>query len=208
MTMRTIFLTAALAAAGSLLVQTPLAAAQPGQAPRARGTTPPPAPGADTPRPRTTVTPDGPPQPAPTLGPPRRTGQPINVRVDVTITDQRGSAAPVKKTVSVVVADSMGGRIRSSAESTGGFNMPLNVDAEPQILADGKIRLMLNLQYDLPSGGAGSEAPTGVGAIRRTQLQENLPLILESGKSMVVAQSADPIGDRQVTVEVKSTILR
>ena len=111
--------------------------------------------------------------------------------------------------MTVVVADSFSGRIRSSAESTSGINMPLNVDAEPQLLADDKIRLMLNLQYDLPSGGA-DETPTNanVGPIRRTQLQENLPLILESGKSMVAAQSADPIGDRQVTVEVKATVLR
>jgi hypothetical protein len=33
-------------------------------------------------------------------------------------------------------------------------------------------------------------------------------LILESGKPMVAAQSADPIGDRQVTVEVRATVLR
>jgi hypothetical protein len=33
-------------------------------------------------------------------------------------------------------------------------------------------------------------------------------MILENGKSMIVAQSADPIGERQVTVEVKATVLR
>ena len=132
----------------------------------------------------------------------------MNVKVEVTVTDQRGTGAPLKKSITVVVADSMGGRIRSSAESTGGFNIPLNVDAEPQILADGKVRLMLNLQYDLPSGGPASDTQSAVGSIRRTQLQENLPLVLENGKSMVVAQSADPIGDRQVTVEVKATVLR
>jgi hypothetical protein len=33
-------------------------------------------------------------------------------------------------------------------------------------------------------------------------------LILESGKSLVVSQAADPVSDRQVTVEVKATILR
>jgi hypothetical protein len=134
----------------------------------------------------------------------------VNVKVEVTVTDQRGAGTPLKKTITVVVADSMGGRIRSSAESTGGFNMPLNVDAEPQILADGKIRLMLNLQYDLPTASGADERAlaTSVGALRRTQLQENLPLILENGKSMIVAQSADPIGDRQVTVEVKATIMK
>jgi hypothetical protein len=133
------------------------------------------------------------------------------VKIEVTVTDQRGTAsAPLKKTVSIVVADAMGGRIRSSAESTGGFSMPLNVDAEPELLTDGKIRLLLNLQYDLPTATGGEERslPTSVGSLRRTQLQESLALILENGKSMAVAQSADPIGDRQVTVEVKATILR
>lgn len=205
MIVRILTLTALLvaAAAGPAAAQTPNAP-QPGPSPRTRGGTPPPAPAPETARPRVAGAPEAPP-PAPA----RRTGQPINIRVDVTITDQRNSAAPVRKTVTVVVADNFSGRIRSSAESTSGINMPLNVDAEPQLLADGKIRLMLNLQYDLPSGGDG-ETPTNanVGPIRRTQLQENLPLILESGKSMVVAQSADPIGDRQVTVEVKATILK
>jgi hypothetical protein len=208
MTTRTLILTAALAAVTSVpaLAQTAPAAAQAGQRVRSA------APAAETPRPRVAGTPDAS-APAPSTAvaaPRRREGQPVNVKVDVTVTDQRGGAAPLKKTITIVVADSMGGRIRSTAESTSGFNMPLNVDAEPQILADGKIRLMLNLQYDLPNGGAASEAPTGVGVgvIRRTQLQENLPLVLENGKSMVVAQSADPIGDRQVTVEVKATVLR
>jgi hypothetical protein len=33
-------------------------------------------------------------------------------------------------------------------------------------------------------------------------------VILENGKSVSVAQSADPVGDRQVTIDVKATILR
>jgi hypothetical protein len=185
----------------AVLLVTSSAGATPAQTPAA-------PPSAPAPRTPPSVAPAGPAPAAPAPARPRREGQAVNVKVDVTITDQRGSATPLKKTISIVVADSMGGRIRSSAESTGGFNMPLHVDAEPQILADGKIRLMLNLQYDLPSGAPGTEAPTGVGAIRRTQLQENLPLVLENGKSMIVAQSADPIGDRQVTVEVKATILK
>ncbi len=35
-----------------------------------------------------------------------------------------------------------------------------------------------------------------------------MTVILESGKPMLVSQSADPIGDRQVTVEVTATILK
>ena len=38
--------------------------------------------------------------------------------------------------------------------------------------------------------------------------RESLALILDSGKPMLVTQSADPVGDRQVMVEVKATILK
>jgi cytosine/uracil/thiamine/allantoin permease len=62
--------------------------------------------------------------------------------------------------------------------------------------------------YSALLGAVGGILVADYFVIRRTQLQENLPLILENGKSMIVAQSADPIGDRQVTVEVKATVLR
>jgi hypothetical protein len=48
----------------------------------------------------------------------------------------------------------------------------------------------------------------GAGALRTTEIHENLGMILDSGKPLVVAQSADPVGDRQVTIEVKATALR
>jgi hypothetical protein len=37
-------------------------------------------------------------------------------------------------------------------------------------------------------------------------VRENLSLVLDEGKPLVVAQSADPVGDRKVTVEVVATI--
>jgi hypothetical protein len=42
----------------------------------------------------------------------------------------------------------------------------------------------------------------------KTVMHDSVSLILESAKPMIAAQSADPIGDRQVTVEVKATVLR
>src|SRR5947208_11711825 len=54
------------------------------------------------------------PAPPPPPPPPRR-GQPINVKVEVIITDQRGSAAPTKKTVSIIVGDQQNGMIRSES---------------------------------------------------------------------------------------------
>src|SRR3989442_8596011 len=90
----------------------------------------------------------------PTPPAPRREGQPINVKVELVITDQRGAAAPVKKNVSVIVADEKEGSIRSQSRMPpglmGGAGVLLNVDAAPTILNDGKIRLNLRIVYDLP----------------------------------------------------------
>jgi len=152
--------------------------------------------------------------PVPPPAPPRREGQPVNVKVELTIVDQHGAGNAARKSVSVVVADSMTGFIRSQSNYTSNGRVeavPLNVDVDPQILADGKIRLRIGLQYDLPNSLA---APSAAGNDRAsgnlfsTQLRENLAIIVENGKSIVAAQSADPVGDRQVTLEVKATILR
>jgi len=144
---------------------------------------------------------------------PRR-GQPVNIRIDVTITDQHGGTAALKKTVSVVTADQQGGLIRSTANYSSIGDVPLNLDVLPELIADGKIRVGVNLQYDLP-GSAARPADSGatqpdanVGWLRRTQIRENLNVILENGKPISIAQAADPVGDRQVTIEVKATVLR
>ena len=85
--------------------------------------------------------------------------------------------------------------------------VPLNVDTSPELLADNKIRLGFSLQYDW-AAPVDANGPPSRGTVMKTAMHDSVSLILESGKSMVAAQSADPIGDRQVTVEVKATILR
>jgi len=163
--------------------------------------------GPRTPTPATAPAP--PPGPETTIAPPRRNGQPVNIRVDVTISDQRGGATAVKKTVSVVTGDRQSGFIRTIASYTNLPPVPLNVDTEPELLPDGKIKVAVNLQYDLPGGASSPAADTAnAGPLRSTQIRENLAVILESDKPLVVAQSADPVGDRQVTIEVKATVLR
>jgi hypothetical protein len=204
---RTLALAALLVAtAGSALAQTPPSTPQPGTAPRARGGTPPA-------EPRTLAPPAEPriltPPAAAPAAPerPRREGQAVNIKVEFTITDQRGGAPPTKRTLSLIVADERTGFIRTQASAYRMSEIPLNVDASPSLLSDGKIRLGFNLQYDWPAPiEQGKEIP--VGSVTRTTLHDSLTLILESGKAMVAAQSADPIGDRQVTVEVKATVLR
>jgi len=183
-------------------------------APPAPAAPAPPAPAAPAPRGRTAEPPPPPPPPPPgeaRATAPRRQGQPINIRVDATVTDQQGNVAPIKKTVSVVVADSSSGSVRTlSTFALGGVgNVPLNMDADATLLPDGKLRLSLRLQYDLPSpvmlgrpGGGEERQPV------KTSIVESLNVVLENGKSIVAAQSADPVSDRQVLLEVKATVMR
>ncbi len=157
------------------------------------------------PSPPAPVAPAAPPAPPPPPAPPRR-GQPINIKIDVVITDQRGTAAPVKKTLSVIVGDQQTGLIRSDAWIANAVGtVPLHVDAEPELLPDGKIRLRFGLNYDLPSEG---QTGSTTDHVMKFAIRENVALVLENGKALQVTQSADPVGDRQVMVEVKATVLK
>jgi hypothetical protein len=201
MTTRTLVLTVAFVAAtaGSMLAQT--APAAPRQAPGARGAAPP----AETPRPRVAGAPEPAPPSTAVVPERRREGQPINVKVDLTLTDQRGGSPAIKRTVTVLAADGYTGSIRTQSQVIAVGPVPLNVDASPTLLADGKIRVAINLQYDWP---APTETSSPRGTVVSTSLHDQLMMILETGKPMIVAQSADPVGERQVTVEVKATILK
>ena len=140
----------------------------------------------------------------------RREGQPVNIKVDFTLTDQRTGGSAVKRIVSVVVADGRTGQIRSQADVFGiPGGVPLNIDTAPELLPDGKIRLGFTLQYDWPAPLDQTDRnPPPRGTLMKTAMHDSATLIVESGKTMTAAQSADPIGDRQVTVEVKATVLR
>jgi hypothetical protein len=207
---RILVLAAVIAGTVPALAQPPASTPSPGQArgndqasPAPRGDQPAQAPVARTPAPAT----------------PRREGQPVNIKIDFTITDQRGSAAAIKRTLTLMVADERTGSIRSQSNVFQVGDVPLNVDASPSVLNDGKIRLGFNLQYDWPAPLEGQapgqdpnnprvDRPLARGTVIKTALHDSVTLILESGKPMIAAQSADPIGDRQVTVEVKATVLR
>ncbi len=187
--------------AGHVFAQAP---PRPPQAPAAPAAPAPPAPAANP------AAPPPPPPPAPP-GPPRREGQPINVRVELNITEDGGAGAPIKKSVTAVVADGYNGFVRQQGfaqqnPTAPNFNqpVPLNFDAFPVILPNGKIRLTCSIQYN---AGAGAAAATGE-TRRGTDIRQNLVLNLESGKALVISQGTDPIGDRRVTVEVTATILR
>jgi hypothetical protein len=140
------------------------------------------------------------------------------VRVDITINDTFGSG-PTRKTIGLLVADGRNGGIRSSMsvpQSTGPVrpdgmpavsaftyqNISLNVDASPEVLADGRIFMGLTVQYtpDTPQEPGGSNKPGS--------LNESLQVVLSDGKPTLIAQSADPRGDRKVTLEVTVTVVK
>jgi glucose/arabinose dehydrogenase len=137
-------------------------------------------------------TPTQPPQP-----PSRTPAQLVNVRVDMTITDQRGDAAPLSKNITIVVADRESGRIRTEGRDVANRPVTLNVDSRAEIVREGRIRVFVTIEYRPQSETAGIMPIT-----------ETLAAILDDGKPLVVSQSADPASDRKVRLELKATILR
>jgi hypothetical protein len=124
-----------------------------------------------------------------------------NVQVELTLTDQLGTGAPQKKTVSMIVASGSLGKIRNTAARIGPTQIGLNVDARPFVSTEGPIQLELTLYYYPPQG---DEKDPGM----PTELNQSLTVVLQSGKPLVVSQAADPVSDRKVVVEVKATVLK
>jgi len=139
-------------------------------------------------------------------------GQLVNVKVEFTITDQIGTKAPTKKTMTLIVADRENGRIRTNTEyavargSSVSYRIaPLGVDVFPTI--DGsKIRLEFTLEYELRSDKDADMPPDAQGP--KTNVTERLSAVLDSGVPLIIAQSSDAVTDRKLTIEVKATIVK
>ena len=147
-------------------------------------------------------------KPAPEPAPPRAEASLTNVRIDLTLTDQSGTKPPVKKTMTLTLADGERGSVRSRPQvlvNAGGGQrfqtLPLNVDARP-LLVGGRVKLMLTLEY------SSAEEQAGADATPKAAVNFSGHVLLESGRPMIVAEAADPVSDRRVTVEAKATILK
>lgn len=139
---------------------------------------------------------------------------PVNIKIEVVITDQTGTNPGAKKVVSMIVGDRQSTNIRSSASvpvkvfGSPNFNyrnVTINVDARPSIVLKEptKILVSFGLEYFPKAQGGQEEMEPGMAS-----LNERLGLILESGKPIIVSQAADPTSDRKITVEVTATILK
>ena len=135
----------------------------------------------------------------------------MNVRLELTITDQRGTTPAISKTVTMTLADRHHGRIRTQGDvrTPQGFRpVLLNVDGNATIIQGGRARVMLTIEYrpmDRPLA-LGTEAEND--GSTTPNINESLTVILDDGKPMVVSQSADPSTDRKVKVEAKITLLK
>ncbi len=166
---------------------------------------------------------------------------PVNVRFDVTVSYQAGTAAPVKRSASIVVSNGSGMALRRGILRSGnsipvptttftplgaatredGKEMPapkpmtaynyrsvgFNVDVEQAaVLPGNRVRAVINIE----SSGVDDKAPNATGAPSFPTFSQALPLYLESGKPVMVAQSTEIVDnvERRQTVEVKATILR
>jgi hypothetical protein len=163
---------------------------------------------------------------------------PVNVRLDVVITYQVGSEPPVKRSATVTVADQGRGSLRSgtqvavpdtqlaptpaAAKGDGGTPAPsapvtrfqyrsvgLNVDANRVGIFGNKARLELSVEFSAideksPDQGKPLASPSF------PTFSQNLTLVLENGRPLVIAQTKDVVGnvERKQSVEVTATILR
>jgi hypothetical protein len=133
-----------------------------------------------------------------------------NVRVEVTITDTFGQT-PSRKTITMLMADMRGGRIRSSLrvavpQSNGNDTLReigINVDATPEVRSDGRVFLNLTVQYtpDWPEQSPAAKQ-------RPADINESFSVVLPDGKMTTLSQSADPQSDRKVTLEVTATVVK
>jgi hypothetical protein len=160
-----------------------------------------------------------------------------NVRVDVTISYQVGQGAVVRRTASLMVASGESGSLRAGNQvavpSTSFMPAPagtvraesaapapptpmtsfsyraigLNVDARRVRVGGNRAKLDLSVEFsavDEKAADSGSRPPSF------PTFSQNLSLVLESGKPVVIAQTNDVVDnvERKQSVEVKATILR
>lgn len=139
--------------------------------------------------------------PAPTAPPappvdPEQGGQPINIRLDVSVIDQTAQGANQPKSLMVMLVDRAMGRTRAAFQ-----DRSIAVDARPAI-AEGRVRVYLTIQSEAsrnPFGGPGDVDHT-------INWRNSFSLLLENGKPMVALETMDAVTKRKMSIEVKATI--
>ena len=79
----------------------------------------------------------------------------------------------------------------------------LALDVRPQLTGTSKVRVEIGLDTNAVNMEAASKDVTSLPMSKISQ-----SVVLESGRSVVLSQTTDPLTDRKTTIEVKATILR
>jgi hypothetical protein len=145
----------------------------------------------------------------------------VNIRVDATIIESRGDQTIGRRVISATMVDGENASVRSMAfvpmrqtdEDAGkapNVVVPvqqtralLNMDAKARLRADSKVQVWLTVEsqsagIDLGEAGKASDAT----------IRQSVSVLLDPGTPIVVAQSADAVGNRRLTLEVKATVLK
>ena len=142
--------------------------------------------------------PAAPAPPAPSAPPvdPEQGGQPINIRLDVSVIDQTAQGASQPKSLMVILVDRAMGRTRAAFQ-----DRSIAVDARPTI-TEGRIRVYLTIQSDRNM----SFGPPKETDDQTIGWRNSFSLLLENGKPMLALETNDAVTKRKMSIEVKATI--
>jgi hypothetical protein len=126
-------------------------------------------------------------------------GQMLNVQIEVTLSDSKGTP----KTVVLTVADGEMGQNRTGSDlqlmPSGSYKrFEFNADARPSLVGN-KIRLQLTAEATVPAFDA-------KGSAANISLRQSQTLILNDGDSVEIARATDPVSDRAFALSVKVKI--
>ncbi|MEO7133911.1 MAG: hypothetical protein ABI024_06785 [Vicinamibacterales bacterium] len=138
--------------------------------------------------------PAAPAAPAPPADP-EMGGQPINIRLDVSVIDQTAAGATEPKSLMVLLVDRAMGRTRAAFQ-----DRSVAVDARP-VITDGRIRVYLVIQSD----GTKDYVPPPE-RDHTINWRNSFSLLLENGKPMLALETNDAATKRKMSIEVKATI--
>lgn len=144
--------------------------------------------------------------PAPIAQPPidpEEGGQPINIRLDVSVTDQTAQGAAQPKSLMVMLVDRAMGRTRAAFQ-----DRSIAVDARP-VIVDGRIRVYLTIQSDRTRNPFMPVTPGTVNQETEDHTinwRNSFSLLLENGKPMIALETLDAATKRKMSIEVKATI--
>ena len=123
-------------------------------------------------------------------------GQPINIRLDVSVIDQTAQGASQPKSLMVMLVDRAMGRTRAAFQ-----DRSVAVDARP-VIVDGRIRAYLTIQ----SEASRSFGPPTEPVDHTINWRNSFSLLLENGKPMLALETTDAVAKRKMSIEVKATI--